>query len=101
LLDGHFCLLQKNGGIKSLDKSTFQSLCIDGVILLENDSETIIKRIIERDGAAPSYDIDALIKFERENAFSICQDLNIPIKILSSSTIEEFTRCVNEIERKR
>jgi adenylate kinase len=99
LLDGHFCLIQKNGEVIKLTKTIFKHLNIDGVILLENDSNTIKKRIIERDGNEPPYDIELLSQMEKENALLICKELNIPIKILNSSTLDEFKNAMSELER--
>ena len=100
LLDGHFCLALKNGEIKKLDSNVINSLNIDAVILIENTSEIIQERIVMRDGKKPSYDVNNLKELEEKNAFSICSELNIPIKKLMAPTLDKFTSAINYFERK-
>ncbi|WP_345828675.1 ATP-binding protein [Erwinia sp. HDF1-3R] len=99
LLDGHFCLALKGGGIKKLDLNVINSLNVDAVVLIENTSDIIKKRIFERDGKYPSYDLENLKELEQENAFYICDELNIQIKKLTAPTLKEFTSVINNFER--
>ena len=80
ILDGHTCLLNKNGDIEKID---LQSLCkfhIVGIIYIYDNIENIKKRLFERDKIM--YEIDKLKLFQKseyENALALSQNLNIKL----------------------
>ncbi|WP_417538200.1 ATP-binding protein [Marinomonas sp.] len=50
LLDGHFCLIDKNNSVLRLDDSVFESLNLSAIVVLSCDARTIHSRLQERDG---------------------------------------------------
>jgi len=62
LLDGHFCLLDKEKKIIPLPFSTFEGTNMVKIILLKNKPEVIRNRLLERDKA--DYSIELLQKFQ-------------------------------------
>ncbi|MGJ0483728.1 MAG: ATP-binding protein [Methylomicrobium sp.] len=56
LLDGHFVLLNSEDNFLRLDIEVFNSLNLDGVVLLEADPNVIARRIFERDGREAKID---------------------------------------------
>ncbi|NPE55822.1 AAA family ATPase [Dickeya dadantii] len=49
LLDGHFCLINKNGNIENIDFSTIKKLHINAVLLLKENPGIISRRLFDRD----------------------------------------------------
>ncbi|CAH3472253.1 AAA family ATPase [Citrobacter freundii] len=99
LLDGHFALVSKDGTITAIETDVFKRLNPDGVILLQNDTDLITQRIIERDGDTIRYDISSLIEHEKDNAKKICTDLDIPLKEIYSASIKDFSDAIEDIKR--
>jgi adenylate kinase len=95
LLDGHFVLLDAKGEFLCLGTEVFNSLNLDGVLLLEADPSVIAMRTYERDGRV--VEIDHIIKFiavERSQAKMVCNELDIPLLILKASDPEEFAEAI-------
>jgi len=100
LLDGHFVLLNDQAEFLLLGTEVFKSLNLDGVILLETDPHTIASRIYERDSR--EVDIDHLVEFmktERSQAQMVCDELQIPLIILQSSTPGTFVEAVTGMQK--
>ncbi len=79
LLDGHFCLLSKEGKVIEVPISTFESLSPVAIIVLLDDPASIYSRLKERDKG--KYDIESLSSFQnKELSYSenIAQRLRIP-----------------------
>ncbi|WP_233959234.1 ATP-binding protein [Pectobacterium versatile] len=49
LLDGHFCLINKDGNIENIDIFTIKQLDIDAVLLLKEEPGIISRRLFDRD----------------------------------------------------
>jgi len=95
LLDGHFVLLNAQGEFSRLSAEVFNSLNLDGVVLLEDDPRTIVVHIHERDGRA--VDIGDMVKFiaaERLQAQVVCAELGIPLCILNAPSPSVFAETI-------
>ena len=80
LLDGHFSLLDANGGVVAIPLAVYESLAPVAVVLVEADDETVRKRRVERDGEAPLLETISLLSArERESADTVCEALGIRI----------------------
>lgn len=90
ILDGHFVLKDKFGGFLRLAESVFSQLNLSAVILLENDSDLIFSRLHERDGNKNPGDIVSFLEIERAQARQVCQELNLPLKVLFAPTPDFF-----------
>jgi adenylate kinase len=83
LLDEHFVLLSAQGELTSLGTEVFESLNLDGVVLLEAAPNIIAMRIRERDGIEA--DIDHIVEFitvERSQLQMVCNEIDIPLLIV-------------------
>lgn len=82
LLDGHFCLLNKDGAITRIPLDTFTSLAPDAIVLLTEDPALIAKRRQDRDGIKYSIsDIQAFQDAEKTYANEIAELLGVPLKV--------------------
>ncbi|GED17196.1 ATP-binding protein [Aneurinibacillus migulanus] len=82
LLDGHFCLLNKEGIITKVPEETFHIMRPQGIIVLKDCIENIVLKLRKRDGT--DYDINLLQSFQKaELDYSrlISHELNIPLLI--------------------
>ena len=82
VLDGHFCVLDKEGNITRIPKETFEKLKPDAIVLLVEKAEIIAERRKKRDGIKVEIDQtnrfqDAEIIYARE----IAEKLDIPLRI--------------------
>lgn len=53
LLDGHFCLLDKAGGIITLDYQVFDDILPKKIVTVTCDSTEVRNRLLARDGVCP------------------------------------------------
>lgn len=82
LLAGHFCILGKQGNVELLPKTVYKKLGISSIVLLESDSEIIIRNLKERDGIRYTQkQIEKFIYTERICATTIAEELQIPLYI--------------------
>ncbi|HDH7803676.1 ATP-binding protein [Klebsiella michiganensis] len=96
LLDGHFVLVSKENQFIELDHSVFHEMGINGIILVESDETTIIKRFKERE-ANLSFSPRELMTLERKNAIAVTKELNIPLVILNTPSKECFSDVIESI----
>lgn len=99
LLDGHFCLLDKELKIQPIPLSTFKHIAPKAVVVVTDEAEIIVERLQKRD--SKSYDL-ALIKrfqeYEIDYAGQVCKNLNVPLLVRnSSSTITETLSFVSSL----
>lgn len=86
LLDGHFCLLNKEGVITRIPLNTFTSLAPDAIVLLTEDPTIIAKRRQDRDGIEHSAsDIQAFQDAEKTYANEVAELLGVPLKVSAGS----------------
>lgn len=86
LLDGHFCLLNKDGEVIKIPSATFENLAPKSIIVITNSIEKIAKHLMNRDQS--QYDFKLLEKFQNqevEYATEISQTLNTPLLIHPAS----------------
>ena len=79
LLDGHFCLLNRNGEVVEIPFSTFGALSPVAIMVLFDDPIKIFTRLKERD--KEKYDIDSLTSFQKKEldySESIARKLDVP-----------------------
>lgn len=91
LLDGHFCLLDREGIITRIPADTFSALAPDAIVLLTEDPAIISKRRLERDNIVCS--VVAIQAFQEEEikyAKEISDLLKIPLMISSASNDIDF-----------
>ncbi|MCM1493660.1 MAG: ATP-binding protein [Muribaculaceae bacterium] len=82
ILDGHFCLLNKNGVITRIPMETYILLKPDTMILLLENSKIIAERRLQRDGIQQDERIIADFQdAEKVYAVEIAKQLNIPLEI--------------------
>lgn len=103
LLDGHFCLMNKENEIEKVPLHIFESINPAFIILLYEDIDIVAKRLFERDGK--EYDIEKLEnlqKMEKEWATDVADVLSIPISIIKSSEYlsvkEEVTNFIEDFK---
>jgi adenylate kinase len=95
LLDGHFVLLDAEGKFSRIGTDVFRSLNLDAVVLLEVPPATISQRIHERDGRVVSVeDLTDFIAAERAQAQLVCEQIGIPLNVLTSPSPEIFAQTV-------
>jgi len=88
MLDGHFCLRNKNDKIEIIDFKSIQRLGIKAVLLLKEEPEIICNRLMNRDDVLWSRDFIAdLQNTEEEQAISYTKENIIPF---SSNFVNEY-----------
>lgn len=78
ILDGHTCLLNKDGGIEKISFQSLYKFNIVGIIYIYDNIENIKERLYKRDKIV--YDIkklDLFQKLEYENSLALSKNLNI------------------------
>jgi adenylate kinase len=91
LLDGHFVLLGVAGEMTRLEAKVFAALDLDGVVLVEADPQTVADRIETRDKLQLSIEhLHLFMEAERCHATTVCTELQIPLTVLFSPSLEEF-----------
>jgi adenylate kinase len=86
LLDGHFCLLNKDGQITRIPYSTYSGMNPDAIVVLIDEPENIYSRLSERDDI--QHDLTLLRAFQEEEKYyaeTIAVKLNIPYLIGNST----------------
>ena len=91
LLDGHFCLLNKDGEIEDVPLNTFQSINPQFIILIVEDVDIILDRLSTRDKRR--YDSNTIKKLcdrERFAAYDVSERLGVPIYEIKSFGLNEI-----------
>ena len=92
ILDGHFCLLNKQSKIENVPLIIFEQINLKLVFVLTETPQIIQSRLQERDGIP--YSSNFLSEFqsrEVERAKYICTSLGCSIRVLSQNTDTERT----------
>lgn len=98
LLDGHFVLLSYSGEFLPLESSVFKSLNLSAVILIEDDTRAIARRVSNRDGLKREQDwLELFLSKERAQAELVCRELELPLFILVSPSEQEFSNAVRSL----
>ena len=98
ILDGHFCLLDKDGLISRIPMETYISLKPDRIILLTEQTNVIVTRRLHRDGVAvKEEDIDSFQREEMIYAEEVSRKLGIQLLISTgSSDLENIMQNIRE-----
>lgn len=84
-LDGHYCLLNKDGAIERLPVEVFDSLGFDLLALVDSTVDAVVKHLQARDGTKWSKKtVAALMSAERTHAKRIAKALNKPLVVLDA-----------------
>lgn len=87
ILDGHFCLLDKEGVISRIPIETYTSLRPNKIILLTEQPSVIVARRLQRDGVAvEEEDIDSFQKEEMIYAKEVAKKLGIQLIVSTGSS---------------
>lgn len=100
VLDGHFCLLDKDGGVKRVPFETFRAINPSGIVVLTDSPSLIVKRLKERDNTKYTASlIDSFQKEEVEYAKEVANILSIPYIELKGarSSVAEFREFIREL----
>lgn len=94
LLDGHFCLLNKEGVVTSIPEKTFQNLNPQGIMVLTDSAKLIAERLIQRDNIHFNTNLLEVFQInEVDYATRVSEILNIPFlssKIGEQDQIDNF-----------
>lgn len=100
ILDGHFVLLDARGGFFRVQLEVFESLSLDGAILIEAEPRAVAARILKRDGVIRDEDwLATFMTEERRHGQAVCKALNIPLEILQSPQLDNFAVTVRKMYR--
>lgn len=95
LLDGHFVLLGASGEFLPLGAEVFRALNLSAVLLIEAKPEVVETRVRDRDNLRRDSEWLALFMHkERAQAEAVCRELGVPLRILASPSISEFSVAV-------
>jgi adenylate kinase len=98
LLDGHFVLLDRGGQMTPIDAAVFNTLGLDGALLLETDAQTVVDRLQARGGPRGTLEqVREFMAAERTQAENICNALQIKLAVLSTSSVEEFAATLSTL----
>lgn len=90
MLDGHFCLLNKNGEVQRIPLVTFTQLSPRAIIVLYDSMESIIERLNKRDGI--DYESSAIEVFQKEELIysqEVSQVLNVPYIAVNNKSFSD------------
>lgn len=76
MLDGHFILINGNNELEQVPVSTFEGMNIINVILIVDDPQQILERLVERDNH--KYNLEFIKKFQDEEirwAKEVCKTI--------------------------
>ena len=98
ILDGHLCIINRNGGIEKIPESFFFRVSVQGIILLQDDVDSIIKRQNLRDGVALDKQMISQIQ---EEEVKYCEVLKNNLKISYSVITNKctYSQFINKINR--
>lgn len=98
LLDGHFVLRGASRDLIRLPAAVFSGLHLMGVILLTEKTETIAKRLADRDGVSTSpASIAELAAEEAAHAQNICGALKLPLTVVPSPSERALADAVAQL----
>lgn len=99
ILDGHLCIINRNGDIERIPKEFLIKASVHGIVLLQDDVESIIKRLNLRDGVGLEKQTIAKIQ---EDEIRYCDflknELNISYIVIDSKcTYNQFIKELNQM----
>ncbi len=79
LLDGHFCLLNRQFVISDIPFPTFEAIAPKAILILYDDARKITERLVERDKEKYTHKLVVLLQErELEHGTYVAKSLNIP-----------------------
>ncbi|PLV53274.1 ATP-binding protein [Erwinia sp. B116] len=95
LLDGHFCLLDKEGLVKRIEFDIIRELNIGAVLFLQENPEIICKRLMDRDKIYWDEEvIEKMQKVEGEQALMFTEKYNLPFNSAYVTDYEEIKKFI-------
>ncbi|AND85553.1 AAA family ATPase [Clostridium tyrobutyricum] len=102
LLDGHFCLLNRDENIVEVPFNTFRLLGLKAIIVLVDHESQILKRLVDRD--AKSYSIDFMKEFQKKEIYyakEVAIRIGVRYKVINKTsdvneTLEFITSIINK-----
>lgn len=92
LLDGHFCLLKRDGFIERIPVGVFEQINPLAVVLLKDEVTAIKERLEQRDNATVDLTrLRDLQKLEIEHATNICETHSLPLLTRNPFITQERT----------
>ncbi len=89
ILDGHFCIFNKNNQVEYLPTFVYHKLPITKIILLEANVNFIIENLQRRDNKKYAINnICELIQAEKQQAEKVAMELNVPLYVYQVDCIE-------------
>ena len=102
LMDGHFVLLDTSGAISPIHAPSFESLRLNGVLLLEAAVETVLDRVEKRDGRRLSAEQTRdFLDAERSHAQQVCRLLDLDLIVLMSPSLEGFSTAISHLSNSK
>ncbi len=99
LLDGHFCLLNRNYEVTRIPIEIFYSINPTGIVVVVDSAENIIQKIKNRDGV--SYDLELISYFQDEEikyARYVSDELNVPfIEYKATEKINKLNQFLGDL----
>ena len=102
IINGHFCLKEKNKNVITLDADVFNKMDLSSIILLEADTSILIDHLLSRDSKI--YDFDYLEKLklcENKQAKIVSNKYDIPLFIYNmkytKADIDEIIKIIKQI----
>lgn len=101
LLDGHFCLLNKEGIPEQIEEETFQLINPKAIVVVVEDVNLIYQGLANRDSMKYNTEILALMqKMEVEHAQNIASELEVPFIKISRNDYSKLTEyLLSEIQK--
>lgn len=98
LLDGHFCLLNKDNQTEKVPMVTFTEIAPMLLSIVIDDVNTIQRRLSTRDGKDYSFDVlEKMQQAEQANAKEVATQLNIPLIVIRNGDQKELIQLLNKI----
>lgn len=99
ILDGHLCIINKNRDIERIPEEFFLKASVQGIILLQDTVESIIKRQNLRDGVGlEKQTISEIQEDEIRYCEIIKNKLNVPYTIITGEcTYYQFIKELNQM----
>lgn len=100
LLDGHFCLINQQQEIETIESTVIQNINPALIILLREEVSIIHNRLLERDHR--DYDIgllEEMAEIERKTAHQIASQYDIPVYELYSGKYSPINPVIRKFMR--
>lgn len=99
LLDGHICVYNSDGIVERIPEYFFSQANINGILLLQDSAEEVVKRIAQRDSRVICVDnIEKMQTEEERYARELAERYKIRYRIITHDcSRDEFEKILNEL----